>query len=371
MNVIPCCSARAAKTAFSDRNPYPGWIAWQPVCSAACRIAPASRYEPSALAGPMQTDASACSSHGAPRSASEKTATDSISSFLAARITRRAISPRFAIKILRNIRFPLENRESLSAGGAGSNVPIRRPDKGADKASPSRVCSLARRSAKLPRPRCPSVADRPGAEGVRRSCRSPLAFPDEPWRCPPPRSAASRRSRSRRAKAGKTIYPLNIGQPDIPTPREILDRLRAYDERNVAVRSVAGVAGVHRDAARLLLARRPRGRERGDLRHDGRERGDPLRPRRPRGRRRRGARLRAVLHELQRLRGADRRRPRPGHDPRGGRLPPAAARGDRGEDRSEDPRDPDLLPEQPDGHGVHRRGDGAASARSAATAGST
>ena len=34
-------------------------------------------------------------------------------------------------------------------------------------------------------------------------------------------------------KAGKTIYALNIGQPDIPTPREILDRLRAYDERNV------------------------------------------------------------------------------------------------------------------------------------------
>ena len=29
--------------------------------------------------------------------------------------------------------------------------------------------------------------------------------------------------------AGKTVYSLNIGQPDIPTPPAILDRLRAYD----------------------------------------------------------------------------------------------------------------------------------------------
>jgi len=34
-------------------------------------------------------------------------------------------------------------------------------------------------------------------------------------------------------KAGKTVYPLNIGQPDIPTPRAILDRLRAYGGVNV------------------------------------------------------------------------------------------------------------------------------------------
>jgi len=30
-------------------------------------------------------------------------------------------------------------------------------------------------------------------------------------------------------KAGKTVYSLNIGQPDIPTPRVILDRIRSYD----------------------------------------------------------------------------------------------------------------------------------------------
>ena len=30
-------------------------------------------------------------------------------------------------------------------------------------------------------------------------------------------------------KAGKVVYSLNIGQPDIPTPREILERIRSYD----------------------------------------------------------------------------------------------------------------------------------------------
>ena len=34
-------------------------------------------------------------------------------------------------------------------------------------------------------------------------------------------------------KAGKTIYSLNIGQPDIPTPKPILDRLRTYQAGNV------------------------------------------------------------------------------------------------------------------------------------------
>jgi aminotransferase len=34
-------------------------------------------------------------------------------------------------------------------------------------------------------------------------------------------------------KKGKTIYSLNIGQPDIPTPQQVLNRLRAYGERNV------------------------------------------------------------------------------------------------------------------------------------------
>ena len=36
---------------------------------------------------------------------------------------------------------------------------------------------------------------------------------------------------ARAAAAGKTLYALNIGQPDIETPRAILDRLRGYDAR--------------------------------------------------------------------------------------------------------------------------------------------
>jgi len=34
--------------------------------------------------------------------------------------------------------------------------------------------------------------------------------------------------------AGKKVYPLNIGQPDIPTPKEILGRLRTFAEPNLA-----------------------------------------------------------------------------------------------------------------------------------------
>lgn len=34
-------------------------------------------------------------------------------------------------------------------------------------------------------------------------------------------------------KAGKRVFGLNIGQPDIPTPAALLDRLRAYDKANV------------------------------------------------------------------------------------------------------------------------------------------
>jgi len=47
-------------------------------------------------------------------------------------------------------------------------------------------------------------------------------MPASPIRRLAPLAAAAR-------KAGKTIYALNIGQPDIATPRAILDRLRSYD----------------------------------------------------------------------------------------------------------------------------------------------
>lgn len=47
-------------------------------------------------------------------------------------------------------------------------------------------------------------------------------MPASPIRRLAPLAAAAR-------KAGKTIYALNIGQPDIATPRPILDRLRSFD----------------------------------------------------------------------------------------------------------------------------------------------
>jgi aspartate aminotransferase len=49
-------------------------------------------------------------------------------------------------------------------------------------------------------------------------------MPASPIRRLAPLAAAARAS-------GKTIYALNIGQPDIATPRVILDRLRSYDAR--------------------------------------------------------------------------------------------------------------------------------------------
>jgi aspartate aminotransferase len=51
-------------------------------------------------------------------------------------------------------------------------------------------------------------------------------MPASPIRRLAPLVAAARAS-------GKTVYALNIGQPDIETPRVILDRLRSYDARNV------------------------------------------------------------------------------------------------------------------------------------------
>jgi aspartate aminotransferase len=56
--------------------------------------------------------------------------------------------------------------------------------------------------------------------------RRARAMPASPIRRLAPFAIAAR-------KAGKTVYALNIGQPDIPTPRPILDRMRAYADANV------------------------------------------------------------------------------------------------------------------------------------------
>ena len=55
-----------------------------------------------------------------------------------------------------------------------------------------------------------------------RLSRRAEIMPASPIRRLAPLAAAAR-------KAGRTVHALNIGQPDIPTPRVILDRLRSYD----------------------------------------------------------------------------------------------------------------------------------------------
>jgi aspartate aminotransferase len=61
--------------------------------------------------------------------------------------------------------------------------------------------------------------------------RHPLSRRAERMPASPIRRLAPLAAEARRA--GKTVYPLNIGQPDIPTPRPILDRLRAWPEPHV------------------------------------------------------------------------------------------------------------------------------------------
>lgn len=63
--------------------------------------------------------------------------------------------------------------------------------------------------------------------GPERLSRRAAATPASPIRRLAPLAAEARR-------AGLVIHGLNIGQPDIPTPKPILDRLRAWDERYVA-----------------------------------------------------------------------------------------------------------------------------------------
>ena len=61
----------SANSAFSARNPYPGWIASAPVISAAAMILGMFRYDSRAGGGPMQTSSSANRTCSDSRSASE------------------------------------------------------------------------------------------------------------------------------------------------------------------------------------------------------------------------------------------------------------------------------------------------------------
>ncbi|MCK7535544.1 MAG: aminotransferase class I/II-fold pyridoxal phosphate-dependent enzyme [Marinilabiliales bacterium] len=178
-----------------------------------------------------------------------------------------------------------------------------------------------------------------------------------PRPCPRRPSGGWRRSPWRRARPAKTVHPLNIGQPDIPTPQAILDRLRGYPRALRRLRSVAGPARVRRGAARATT---PASASRSTTEEifvttagseailfalDAR-----VRPRR------RGHRLRALLHQLQRLRRDGAACEIVPVTTRGrGRLPPARPRRDRGEDRPAHARHPHLLAQQPDRHRLHRR----------------
>ena len=61
---------------------------------------------------------------------------------------------------------------------------------------------------------------------VRLSHRA-AAQPASPIRRLAPFAAAAR-------DRGVRVFSLNIGQPDIPAPREVLDRLKTFDQPNVA-----------------------------------------------------------------------------------------------------------------------------------------
>jgi aspartate aminotransferase len=63
-------------------------------------------------------------------------------------------------------------------------------------------------------------------ETLRLSNRA-RSLPASPIRRLAPFADAARR-------AGKHVFPLNIGQPDLPTPPQIMQRLRTFDETNLA-----------------------------------------------------------------------------------------------------------------------------------------
>src|SRR6476646_2460426 len=130
----------SANSAFSARNPYPGWIASAPVISAAAIRLGIRRYEARLGGGPMQTSSSANRTWSDSRSASEYTATVSRPSSRQARMTRSAISPRLAMSTF------------LNMGGA-------RVEAGRDRGAMSHVTPVA----PYPRPRvCVTLSEAKG-----------------------------------------------------------------------------------------------------------------------------------------------------------------------------------------------------------------
>src|ERR1700720_3795657 len=96
-NMNPLFSTRSAKSAFSDRKPYPGWMATASVTSAALMMAGIFKYDRADCGGPIQAVSSASSTCFVLKSAVECTATVLMPSSRQARRMRRAISPRLAM----------------------------------------------------------------------------------------------------------------------------------------------------------------------------------------------------------------------------------------------------------------------------------
>ena len=176
------------------------------------------------------------------------------------------------------------------------------------------------------------------------------------------------------AKAGVKIYHLNIGDPDIPTPKPILDAVRGFNDRILGYGPAQGFLELRRG-------------DRGLFRAATASASMPTTSSSPvggseaillafavRGRlRRRDHHPRAVLHQLQRLRLAGRPEDRPADAQGRGRLPASPGRGDRGQDHAPDPGHPPLLAQQPDRHGLlaRRAQAGSSTSRSSTTSSSS
>ena len=118
---------------------------------------------------------------------------------------------------------------------------------------------------------------------------------------------------------GVRVIHLNIGQPDLPTPAAMRRRLLEVPEV-LAYSASAGTPEFLGSLRRYYAGLGIEVGERGDPRDQRRKRSAPLRDDGLRRRRRRGARRRAVLYELHRLRDDGRRHARAPHEPRRGWL---------------------------------------------------
>src|SRR4051812_42243304 len=103
-------------------------MACAPVAFAASRIFAPTRYDSRAAAGPMRTASSASRTWRAPASASEYTATVAMPSRRAVLMTRQAISPRLAMRILVNMASVLSARGAREGERGGAREGLVGPE---------------------------------------------------------------------------------------------------------------------------------------------------------------------------------------------------------------------------------------------------